>query len=251
MQLICLESNGAQLIGSMHPGEKNEAIIIYHGYMSASRIGPYRLYFLLANELQQLGYNVYRFDCSGCGESLAYFDVTEATFMKNAYDITDYVLDKGYKKVHVIGHCFGASVALEIHRRYQTIDKAIAISTVPINSSQMTRLLSPQQMALLKTQSFIERKSLLIHRSFFEGIALETELKKQLSVRPQEILLCNPDEDAYVEKGLLNHIAINARVAYKNYIDADHHFLTIRSRKALYNDVCTFINEDNNRLTTH
>ncbi len=57
------------LRGMIHHGSADTVALILHGYFSSNRIGPYRLYFELAEWLRSKGVTTVRVDFSGMGES--------------------------------------------------------------------------------------------------------------------------------------------------------------------------------------
>ena len=61
--------NDIVMRGIIHKGTCPVPIIMVHGYFSSNKIGPYRLYYQIAQALNQIGYTVVRIDLSGMGES--------------------------------------------------------------------------------------------------------------------------------------------------------------------------------------
>ena len=102
-------------------------VIICHGSRS-SKNGSIQV--SLAEELKS-EYNVFRFDCSGNGESEG--DLEDSTYSKDIDDllsIVDYFIDKGFNIKAVIGHSkSGTEVLLSSEKLAQrNVDKIIAIA---------------------------------------------------------------------------------------------------------------------------
>ncbi|MEP1741177.1 MAG: alpha/beta fold hydrolase [Kangiellaceae bacterium] len=93
-------------------------------------IGPYRLYVNLARKFAKMGYNCFRFDLSGIGDSEKHKD-SRLYQLQHQSDITD-VLDflqneRGDKQFIVMGICTGADNAHQTMARDDRVIGAVSI----------------------------------------------------------------------------------------------------------------------------
>ena len=108
-------SAGKILRGIVHKGFKEEPVIIVHGFFSSNKIGPYRLYYLLAEQLNKIGYTVLRIDLSAMGESEG--RDREIDFSTHVEDlcnvINSFIYNNKYKNIHILAHCVGCCTSIK------------------------------------------------------------------------------------------------------------------------------------------
>ncbi|MGO4886922.1 alpha/beta hydrolase family protein [Anaerobacillus sp. MEB173] len=116
---IMFQVNEKNLSGAIHiPGNSglhsHPAIILVHGFVG-SKVGEHRLFVKAARYFSQLGYVVFRFDFSGCGESDGdYGDVTVSNQIEELKGAIDFVLSQkevNKNNLTVIGHSLGGAVS--------------------------------------------------------------------------------------------------------------------------------------------
>ena len=231
MKFLELRSDGNALRGCVHEpsGEpKSFPIIIAHGYFSANRIGPQRLFVNLSNYLCQKGYYVYRFDFSGMGESDG--DISTIKFSNHVKDlqaIIEYVQARHQlNKVIVVAHCLGCNVTLS-----QVLDSPNCFREViflaPFYSNQiiLENFFGKQKLEQLSQLKHVYRKGLYADYSFFAENT-QTAFINSVNNTPITINAILPEDDQFIPLECNNETFRQAQRA--NVIrmkNADHNFL--------------------------
>ena len=237
MEFIKINSGTDILVGAHHKNESSNVVaIILHGFMSANRIGPYRLYFQIADALERNGINVFRMDCAGCGESAHDGVITQELFLKNVEDILKYVKGRGYDEIHIIGHCFGANVALYLNSKVDWIASVSAISPTPLDDANKNKIFSKEILESWVGET-IERRSMVVHKSFLGGIFDYAMFSKHLEVNRDKIYAHIPINDKYVFVDTLTNTLSEKGVRFTVYEECDHHFLNGPPRLKLINSI--------------
>jgi len=215
---------------------QNVVCLFLHGYFSSNRIGPSRLYVLLSRELVKLGTYVWRFDCSGFGESDGLFEAVtyERKFTDYKFLIGSITNEHSGSRIILISHSMSSSLAIRLAQQYQEIAQIVLISPILGNYFSYEKLFSPEQIdQLLKNNSTI-RKSLLIKKEFMDNIERDDIFDIAKSLKDIEITVIFGSEDEFtkVEQLLLICDKIGANKIIK-IESADHNFLNSSSRKDL------------------
>lgn len=97
------------LIGCFHPADSSAAIVMAHGFTSdKSSQGRFDS---LADSFNQRGYNVLRFDFSGCGESSKDILSTH-NMIDDLLCALEFVKKRGCTKIALYGHSLGGLICL-------------------------------------------------------------------------------------------------------------------------------------------
>lgn len=240
LRLIKIKSHGDTLIGIHHVGNgsKDKAVMIVHGYLSANRIGPYRMYFQIAEMLNYYGYDVFRIDFAGCGESSENQEITLDTFYNNFKDSVKYIKNKTKKKIILIGHCLGANLGIYYNSLHDSnIDLCFGISPTPMTNNNRNRVFSPEQIKLAAKHQSFERKGLDVHPSFLAGFSTGEKMKEALKIKSQNVKLYIPEKDAYVDVNEFESLIKDSNVFYKIIKYGDHHLLNKKCRNEVFEDI--------------
>lgn len=125
-----------KLFGILHQcNHKKELVLICHGFGCNKDI---ELIKTICENLNQKGFNCFRFDFSGCGESEG--DFGDSCYTKQANDlksIIDYFDEKRYCIQSVIGHSMGGTIAIIQAAKDLRIESVIALAPriFPLNHS--------------------------------------------------------------------------------------------------------------------
>lgn len=245
MKYITIESGENTLVGMRHIGDgtKDAAVLIVHGYLSANRIGPYRMYMQIANLLNERGYDVYRVDYAGCGESTDKGKITLEGFYDNFIDTLEYV-KKDFGKVILIGHCLGADIVVYHNSIEDTccIKKCVGISPTPITERNLFKMFTQEQIALARTNHGFERKGLYVDESFLGGLSKFEVFEKSLK-KNDNLLIIIPENDGYVDVPEIESACKNARVQTVILSHADHHVLNRAAREKMFENILKFLEE--------
>lgn len=228
-----VESNKNTLRGLLHKGVNAIPVIIVHGFFSSNKIGPYRLYFSIAERLNIIGYTVLRIDFSAMGES----DGTsiDVTFQDHVSD-----LEKAIEKllqytnstsVHIVAHCVGCCTSLKYaYNNLQKIKSITLISPFIPNKNNYRKLLGNSFLNDSSNDDMILRKCMYFNRSFIDAgwVLTDSEIWNKLNQGRVEVIL--PEEDELSPK--LEAISWVNDNNLKHYIVkcGDHNFLNIEGR---------------------
>lgn len=245
MKCFTIVSGENTLVGMRHVGDgtKDVAVLIVHGYLSANRIGPYRMYMQIANLLNERGYDVYRVDFAGCGESTDNGPITLDGFYNNFKDTLKYV-KKDFDKVILIGHCLGANIVV-YHNSLEDsgyVKKCIGISPTPTTERNLLKIFTKEQLELAKTNHGFERKGLYVDETFLSGLSKFEVFEKALK-KNDNLLIFIPENDGYVDVSELESACKKAHVQTIILPHADHHILNKVAREIMFKDILKFLEE--------
>ena len=241
-------SNGNELRGLLHKGENKIPIIIVHGFFSSNKIGPYRLYYKLADYLNKSGFTVLRIDFSAMGESDGdEMKITFDTHIKDLCKSIELLLEKeNAKKIHIVAHCVGCCTTLRALKLIKPLVASVTMLAPFIPSTNNYEvLLGEEGFKQLLNNEFIYHKGMFCDRSFIDAgeaikdvsliaLAKEKKLKSFLS-----------------EKDQLSSLSDQMNWAKNNFIDfdiirgADHNFLNFDVRQKLFFEILKHIKELN------
>lgn len=229
-QYIEITNNGRCLRGMVHiPLIPNPTpLIIVHGYFSANKIGPQRLFFLLAQSLAKMGYKVYRFDLSGMGESDG--DISKITFADHVDDLRAMVQTvsqlNGGQRVTVVAHCMGCNLTLSnIERNPEVFGEVVFLAPYYSNDVTLSRLFEADALKQLREQNFTYRKGLYADSSFFTE-SDEAKFVSKMNNISDTINVIIPTKDQFMPFDCNQNVLSKlCRVAVKYVVNADHNFL--------------------------
>ena len=228
-----INSNGRCLRGLAHYSQTKTAIpvVIVHGYFSANKIGPQRLFVLMAQRLAQSGFDVYRFDLSGMGESDE--DICNITYNDHVDDVFNIIsaIREKYlnQKVCVIAHCIGSSITLSNIIKHPDWFREV-IFLAPYYSTQeiMSNFFSEKSLEQLVAENFTYRKGLYAHSSFFTE-SNKDEFIENIKNVTTVINIVIPQKDQFIPlESNLKTFEEAKKVIVRLVDGADHNFLETR-----------------------
>lgn len=231
-----VESNNRILRGMLHKGIIEVPVILVHGFFSSNKIGPYRLYFSIAECLNKIGYTVFRVDFSAMGESDGWSD--EVTFSDHVLDLKNIIdsilqLTKS-STIHIIAHCMGCCTSLKYaHNNAGKVETLTLLSPFIPKSNNLQRLLGVNYQDYVESNNVLLHRCMYFDRSFIDAswVLLENNIMKNLE--KEKILVVLPEQDelstisdgmGWVNSYLLEYCLIK---------EADHNFLNIKGRSEL------------------
>jgi uncharacterized protein len=242
-----IETKIGTLRGMVHspPSESNITVIIYHGYFSANRVGPARLYLELARYLCSKGFNVVRFDCFGVGDSEGSFsDVTFSTYKE------DYILIYQYSrklfptnKFIIVGHSFGANVVCSVSKHFSIDDLYILLAPEVSFIGGIDTLFTFEQLKDLKDIGHTIRKGLLINNSFIEELRTNNILEGANKIKNKSVLIQGDKDELYSIEGVIKLANSMNDCIFIKIENADHNFLEPESRSKLYESIYEIISK--------
>ncbi|MCH5151545.1 MAG: alpha/beta fold hydrolase [Clostridiales bacterium] len=231
MKYIELHTEKGVLRGMVHraAGKANPyPIVIVHGYFSANRVGPQRLFVEISNFLSSRGYNVYRFDLSGMGESDG--DISNIKFGDHVDDvetIINYVRKQHHnKRVIVIAHCLGCNLTLaRVLSNQDAFREVIFLAPFYSNDVIMNKLFDDDKLKELVNAKYTYRKGLYADYSFFAENT-QQDFIASVNATPITINVILPEEDQYIPLECNKETFCRAdRINLITLAGADHNFL--------------------------
>jgi hypothetical protein len=230
----------------------NKTIIIYHGYFSANRVGPARLYIDIARFFCNKGFAVVRFDCLGVGDSDGSFsDVTFDSFQQNFIQIYEYTKNiLSNNQYYLIGHSFGANILCISANSFSREDKILLLAPEVKYKKGLDSLFNNQQINDLAIKGWTIRKGLYINGSFI-NVLRNQDIKKFASCILNDVILIQGSEDElYCIEGVKELSKLIKNCIFYEIIGADHNFLDLESKENLletiYNHFKTFYDRSDN-----
>lgn len=234
------------LRGMVHEpeGECRGIAVIVHGFFSATKVGPARLYVLLGRLLANLGYRVWRFDCFGVGESDG--DFAQASFESELADYasimalatSDTQADK-VGDVCLVGHSLGARLAVSLASRHAEISSLLLLAPSVGKITRIENLFTEDELEELQQKGMTKRKGLEIDASFVEAmqdeqVFLEAETLHASGLR-SAVFYGAADE--YWSSDGAEKLALTLGSELIDIPAADHNFFRGNSRSVLLDQV--------------
>jgi pimeloyl-ACP methyl ester carboxylesterase len=135
-------AKGLKLAGLWYPGKSDVAIICAHGF-AGEKTSKGR-FTRLGEVLSPLGYNVFAFDFSGCGES----DDALVTIEQEVEDFRaaiGYARSRGANRIALVGNSLGSYIALKVYTPEITTMLLLAALTGP-TQYDWEAFYTPEQM---------------------------------------------------------------------------------------------------------
>src|SRR3989344_5453366 len=110
-RVVFKNSRGLNLVGDLYISDTSSVIVMCHGLAyDRSTVGRFDK---AAKSFNERGFNVFKFDFSGCGES----DYDTLTTDKQIDDLKSafkFVESKGLNKIGLLGNSFGGFISLKV-----------------------------------------------------------------------------------------------------------------------------------------
>ena len=230
IKFVSLKNKGHVLRGMAHLSNAKDPIpvVVCHGYFSANRVGPQRLFFEMAEYLTKLGFDIYRYDLFGMGESDGVID--GVVFSEHVDDLKKIIYHVKslypHQKVCLIAHCLGCNYALvNVLERDDIYREIIFLSPFYTNDRIMKEFFSEEKIKQLHELSFTHRKGLYAHESFFSSNP-QSEFIERINSVKVTINVIIPKNDQLIPLEDNEETFKNAKFANIIYMDgADHNFL--------------------------
>lgn len=236
-----IEGLHGRLRGMIHTPliPSNTTAIIYHGYFSANRVGPARLYLDLARYLCNLGINAVRFDCYGVGDSDGSFsEVTFDTYINDYIKIYEFVrMEFPRNEIIIIGHSFGANVVCLIHKIFSSKDLLILLAPEIDFIGGIDTLFTVEQLQELSAVGSTTRKGLIINNSFVKELRSSDILSHSKSIINKCIVVQGNKDELYSIEGAIKLSNTIPNCKFIVVEDADHNFLDLQSKLFLFESI--------------
>ena len=230
-----VRSNKNILRGLVHIGSLNIPVLIVHGYFSSNKIGPYRLYYQIANELNSLGYSVFRIDLSSMGESDG--DSDNVLFHQHVTDLSNVInyIKKRCKvdKIHVVAHCIGCCTAIKCAISSDVVDTLTLLSPFIPNKDNYHALIGEQAYKQVAAEGYFFRKTMKCTKSYIEAGSIVNRVGELSVHNDVYVYISENDEFCSLDDSL--SWARRFGIPYEIIENASHNYLEYESRKRILN----------------
>jgi|GEM_PF-3350440 len=230
-QLCTIRGTLGNLRGVIHKSvypPKGIALLV-HGYFTSNKQGPENLYVQIARIFANFGYEFWRFDSYGTGDSDGHFYQSSYKLRLIDYNIIlEYAL-KQHTNIIILGHSAGTNIAVRLANMYPTnIQTLFFLSPSFGNISYIDNLISKDTQTLLFKHRFAQRRTQIIQYDFIEQISSE-EIYTEVSMCSAKFILFYGLNDEYYDEYSINHLIKHT----KNFVlvkipKCGHNFLNER-----------------------
>ena len=202
-----------------------------HGYFSSNKIGPHRLYYQIAQGLNQLGYTVIRTDLSGMGESDG--NIEDIRFSDHITDLLAIIDNVRQRKdlcrtgqIHLLGHCIGCCTVLCVAKAsLASVASVTLLSPFIPSQANHIKMLGADNFYTITHNGFGYRKGAYCCNSFIDAAYILTEppMIDILRTIPTNIIFSEMDEfvDLCESIAWSNSIPLSCQVI----ANANHNFI--------------------------
>lgn len=177
-------------------------VVILHGYFSANRVGPARLYVQIARTVYARGFRVLRCDILGVGDSDGEFsDVSFQTTVRDALRICRYALSQTTTELILIGHSMGANVAAIVAQEIPRIALVAMLAPEIAFRGGIDHLFATEQLHELSSRGFTIRKGLHINASFIHAIREAEVIRAARTLAVPIVVIHCADDEFYEPSG--------------------------------------------------
>ena len=241
MNLSIPNKQKEKLSGVLHEAPGKKLIIVCHGHTgNKDRPVPKAI----CEALQKAGWNAFRFDFSGNGESEGRFE--DSSFTKCARDlgaVVDHFSREGYNSIGVMGHSMGASACVLEAARDRSIGSVVSISSPARLEESFRDLLAHSRTRKHKgdeVQLYREgtKEWLTISKAFLKDLKRNKPLESVKRIRVP-ILFIHGTKDESVAVRDSEELFVNANVPKELVLihGADHCFTGKKHLKALLKEI--------------
>ena len=239
-QLFIKNQEGEKLSGVLHKSKGKRLVIVCHGHTgNKDRPVPKAI----CQALQKAGYDAFRFDFSGNGESQGRFE--DSTFTKCARDlgaVVDHFSREGYNSIGVMGHSMGAAACVLEAAKDKRIGSVVSISSPARPSENFKEYLSHMKTRRKEGDIQLYRQGtdewLTMSKGFLKDLKRLHLLKDVKRIRVP-ILFIHGTKDESVAVRDSEELFVNANVPKELVLihGADHCFTGKKHLKALLKEV--------------
>lgn len=241
IEYLEIPGSAGMLRGMIHRGTSDTWVLIVHGYFSSNKIGPYRLYFELAEKLRSKGLTVVRMDLSGMGESDGSIEDIRYYQHLNDFETLRDTVESRYRAsaLHIVAHCAGCNIALSAPVKASLRGLTLVAPFAPGARNFEGRMFNATEWReLLETGSTL-RKGWYCHKSFIDSAAiLSCPLSPTLRQMTHAIFACDDEMTPLSDSQAW---ADSLGIRYSYVPGADHNFISRSSKNALFDMVAGII----------
>ena len=249
-KIFIKNSYGEQLAGVFYSNRNSKRLVIFcHGRLVTK---DHDFYPELCRKLSESGFNTYRFDFSGNGESGGKFE--KCTISKDIEDIksvVDFFKKRGYEISCLIGHSQGAVEILLHQSKYNSAKSVIGISGLVDQRDMTTRKYTKAQIDELNKKGFTiieyDDKKWNIPRKYFYDRASYGDIRHKVKKIKAPILVFHgtDDEDIGYVNGEKMVEILKKKDTFISIKGAGHFYANPKHRKILFDSIVEWLAKKN------
>ena len=222
-------SKKQKLAGILEESNKSKDIIIMtHGFT-----GDKNVFTAISKNILQNGFNVLRFDFSGCGES----EDTSLTIDKQMDDLKSaikFVKNKGFENIALVGYSLGGLISIKVYDKQ--IKTIILLAPLTDSRKDYRKKYSKEQLEELNSKGYITkiskgaiREKVIIDKKIIEFIERGINQRELLSNVKCPVLIIHGDKDDRVplefSKKAIKYLSQDSRLEILKGADHKNIFL--------------------------
>lgn len=237
-----------KLAGIFYPNKNSKKLIIFcHGRLVTKDLSFYPE---LCQKLFENGFNAYRFDFSGNGESEGKFE--DCTISKDIEDIKSaahFFKKRGYEIFCLIGHSQGAVEVLLHQSKYNSAKRVIDISGLVDQRDMTIRKYTKQQVKEINEKGFTkveyDGKMWNIPKKYFYDRASYGDIRNRAKKIKCPILVFHgtEDEDINYANGEKMRKILRKKDKFITIEGASHFYINPAHRKILFDSIIEWLKE--------
>lgn len=232
-------SENGHLRGVIHKSLTNinkGIVVIIHGYFSSTKLGPARLYVQISRIFANYGYEVWRFDNFGVGDSDGVFtSSTPETRLMDFQTIIKKAM-KQTKNTILLGHSLGSNLAVRLSET-TNISCLILLSPSIGKITWKNKLLTEKQIEELEIYGKTIRKALEIKQEFIHFLEDENVYNICKKYKSKTILMYGLKDEFYTSNAIEKIKKLFSNSTLINIEGGDHNFINNMSRKLLLEEI--------------
>lgn len=259
---ITIKVNKLSLSGVLHLPEKvvfkkTPLIVILHGFIG-SKVGEHRLFVKAARYFSDIGYAVFRFDFSGCGESDGdYANVTVTKQLSEVQAVLNElstIAEVDANNIILIGHSLGGAIASLTAAKDNRIAKLILWSPVGKPYEDITNIIGPQAVHKAMLNGVVDYNGFYVSHSFLADLKNHHPLKEIRSYKKIALIIhAEEDEDVPKEHAARYYKSLQQRPISKqvnlHYIKgSDHTFSSYTFENELFTTTVNWLKQTDSVL---
>jgi len=229
MKSIIKNSFGEKLVGILHTAAKsNKLVVVCHGRVCTKEE---HFYPELCERLTDNGFNSFRFDFSGNGESEGKFEDSSITKdIKDIKSVVDYFKKKGFRIFCLAGHSQGAVEVLLHQAKYKSAECVVDIAAYADQREATIKKYPKEKIKELNEKGYIMlnawNKIFKLTKKYFYDRASYGDIRKKVRKIKVPILVVHGTDDRDVDfsNGLKMKRALIEDGAFLPIEGADHFF---------------------------
>lgn len=210
-------------------GNCKGVVVLLHGYFSSTKLGPANLYVSVARLFAQLGFEFWRFDSFGVGDSDGDFSESTYELRLSDYEVISEEALKGHQSLSYLGHSIGTSIGVRLANKFdKSVSNLYLLSPSFGPITGIDTLFDPTQLRELEDVGCTLRKGLVITSDFLGHVTDEGIYSEIRQVGATAFSFYGLMDEFYDRLSILKATEKMSKYTLFEIEGADHNFLQNR-----------------------